>query len=236
MTDGRASTAPCAPGVGRSFAQWHDLIDRGDPRFTHALDACRRWTSRWPRIEASIAVSMWNMQRHHEHLRDRATHADLDASAAAQGGRDAVSSSRVASPSGAARCASSFEPDLRLAPVAHPLLICDGRLDPRRRLHRARRSGPAPTRGSSAARVGFYDRRVASAPTPAVPRGGGATVHPADGRHRAPAGRRRHGPGDRPGARASRSARCPSDVREMSRRLGARSRAHAIALISGVEG
>ena len=85
---------------------------------------------------------------------------------------------------------SSIEPELRLAPVAHPLPVADGRRPPytRRMVAIAGLLVDGATDREIARELGVCERTVSA------------------------------------------------DVRAMSQRLGARSRAHAIALISGVEG
>jgi DNA-binding NarL/FixJ family response regulator len=129
--------------------------------------------------------------------------------------------------------ASSYYRYLRLAPVPHPLMISD-----RRRILVGDATAEAiwtstdPELVSRA--VHFYDELWRAAP-PAVPDG-----------EQPPFTRRMvdvalllvDGATDREIARSlGVSERTVSaEVREMSRRLGARSRAHAIALISGVEG
>ena len=227
MATGAESTR--APGW-ELFVEWHALIDAGDPRFT-LLSTVQEVAAPMVRFEAMTHSSVWNMQRHHtvESLRDPL---GLDASGRRKGlERRLILPRRVARQ----RCplASSHYDYLRLAPVAHPLLIGD-----RRRILVGDSTGEAVWTSSDAGvvaqAVDFYERLWASA-EPAVPVGedppltrrmvdigvllvGGAT--------------------DREIARSlGVSERTVSaDVRDLSARLGARSRAHAIAVISGVEG
>lgn len=218
-----------APGW-ELFAQWHALIDAGDPRFT-LLSTVQDVAASLVRLESMNTMSMWNMQRHHtiDGIRDPL---GLDAKSRRKGLElRFILPRRVAQQ----RCplASSHYDYLRLAPVAHPLMIGD-----RRRVVVGDSTGEAVWMSSDAevvARaVDLYERLWASA-EPSVPVGedppftrrmvdigvllvGGAT--------------------DREIARSlGVSERTVSaDVRKLSARLGARSRAHAIALISGVEG
>ena len=107
---------PTAPGWG-VFAQWHELIDRGDPRFT-LVATVEEVAEPLARIEATIRVSMWNMQRHHT-VRLHRDNARLDVSLRRKKvDMRYVLPRRVAE--GRFPLASSSDPDLRLAPVAHP--------------------------------------------------------------------------------------------------------------------
>lgn len=218
-----------APGWGL-FAQWHVLIDRGDPRFTFVStveDVAQPLALR----EASIRVSMWNMQRHHtiHSLRSSTAH---DASLRRRGVEQRmILPTRVVqrrSP-----LASSFEPGLRLAPVAHPLMVCDQRW-----ILVGDSTGDTVWTSSDPEVVGqaatFYDDLWRAA-VPALPEG----QHPPFTRRMVDIALHLvDGATDREIARSlGVSERTVSaDVREMSSRLGARSRAQAIALISGVEG
>ena len=215
-----------APGWGL-LAQWHDLIDARDPRFT-LLAPVSEVDEPLERMESSVRVSMWNAQRHHTiyAMRDSA---EIDEGMRRRGvGLRFVLPRRIAE----RRCplASSFELGLRLAPVAHPLMVLD------RRLVVLGDSTGDSVWTSSAPEVvekatGFYEQ-LWQAAEPAVPEG-----------EEPPFTRRMvdiafllvDGAADREVARALGVSErtVSSDVREMSRRLGARSRAHAIALISG---
>jgi DNA-binding CsgD family transcriptional regulator len=171
------------------------------------------------------------MQRHStvEALRDEA---GLDARARRKGVRMRfVLPRRVAE----RRCplASSYFPYLRIAPVAHPLMISDGT-----RILLGDASGDTIWMSEDpqvvARAVTFYDELWASA-VPAVPEGRSPPFTP---RMVAIGVLVAEGATDGEIARSLGVSErtVSSDVREMSRRLGARSRAHAISLISGVEG
>lgn len=224
-------TAEPTHGAGWGvFAQWHDLIEHGDPRFT-LLSTVTEVARPLAQLESSIAVSMWNMQRHHTTSMLRSA-ASRDASLLRRGvDMRMVLPRRVAerrSP-----LISSFEAGLRLAPVAHPLMICDHRW-----VIVGDSSGdtvwtstdPAVVRQA----VRFYEE-VWTAAVPAVPEG-----------QQPPFTRRMvdialllvDGATDREiaGALGVSERTVSADVREVIRRLGARSRAQAIALISGAEG
>jgi DNA-binding CsgD family transcriptional regulator len=218
-----------APGWGL-FAEWHALIDRCDPRFT-LVATVREMAEPLAQIVAPIRISMWNMQRHHtiHTLRD---YAGLDASLR----RKRVDLRYVLPRRVAERrfpLASSSEPELRLAPVAHPLLIADGR-----RMVVGDSTGETVWTSSDpetvARAVRFYEGVWGTA-EPAVPEG---EDPPYTARMVDIALRLVDGATDREIARSLGISErtVSSDVREMSRRLGARSRARAIALISGVEG
>lgn len=212
------------------FAQWHALIDRGDPRFVR-LAALEDAAESLAAFASSITLSMWNMQRHWtiNQLRDVDGHnADL---------RRRRVEMRMLLPRRVAeqRCplAGSAMPHLRVASVAYPLLIGDGR-----RILVGDPTGDAVWTSSDpgvvSTAVAFYERVWRSAEPP-VPPGGGAPFTP---RMVEVAFHLVDGATDREMARAlGVSERTVSaDVHELSRRLGARSRSHAIALISGVEG
>jgi DNA-binding CsgD family transcriptional regulator len=215
-----------APGWGL-FTQWHDLIDAHDPRFT-LLAPAAEVEGPLRRLGATITVSMWNMQRSHTIEVMRAS-GPID-----EGMRRRGVELRFILPRRIVerRCplASSCEPELRLAPVAHALMVCD-----RRWLVVGSSTGEtvwtSADPGIVASAVRLYEQ-VWRAADPAVPEG-----------EEPPFTRRMvdiafllvDGAADREIARAlDVSERTVSaDIREMSRRLGARSRAHAIALISG---
>ena len=227
MTAGAEPREP--PGWGL-FAQWHDLIDRGDPRFT-MLSTVQEVAEPLARLESTIAVSIWNMQRHHNIYSWRDS-ADFDASL-----RRRKVEMRMILPRRVAErrspLASSFEPGLRVAPVAHPLMICDHRW-----VIVGDSTGDTVWTSADPGVVGravqFYEGVWGEA-VPAVPEG-----------ENPPFTRRMvdialllvDGATDREIARSLGISErtVSSDVREMSRRLGARSRAHAIALVSGVDG
>jgi len=212
------------------FAQWHALIDARDPRFT-LLSTVQDVAGTLVRFEATITQSTWNMQRHHtvDALRDPL---GLDAS-----GRRKGLELRFILPRRVAQqrspLASSYYDYLRLAPVAHPLMIGD-----RRQILVGDSTGETVWTSSDAevvARaVDFYERLWASA-EPAVPVG-----------DEPPFTRRMvdialllvTGATDREIAQALGVSErtVSSDVRELSARLGARSRAQAIAMISGAAG
>ena len=223
------STVSADPPRWGLFAQWHDLIDRGDPRFTYLAKA-HEMAEPLARLEASTRHSMWNMQRHHSVGIQRDNN-DLDANLRRKEIEVRyVLPRRVAE--GRFPLASSIDPDLRLAPVAHPLLIAD-----RRRVVVGDSTGESvwtsvdPEVVSRA--VALFDT-VWRAAEPAVPAG---EEPPFTRRMVDIAFRLVEGATDGEIARALGVSQrtVSSDVREMSRRLGARSRAHAIALISGVD-
>ena len=227
MPSGAAPMEP--PGWGL-FAQWHSLIERHDPRFT-LVAAVREVAEPLARLEASITVSMWNMQRHHTILSSRST-LELDASLA----RKRVDTRFVLPRRVAERrspMASSIEPGLRLAPVAHPLMICDGG-----RMVVGDSTGETVWTSTDAgvvAEARAFFERVWDAAEPAVAPGAPPPYTP---RMVQIAYRLIDGATDREISRslAVSERTVSADVREMSRRLGARSRAHAISLICGVEG
>jgi DNA-binding CsgD family transcriptional regulator len=218
-----------APGW-RLFARWHALIDAEDPRFV-PLGRGYEVADRMADIADSIRVSMWNMQRNHSFrtLREYAGH-DTKL-------RSRQVEIRYILPRRVAErrfpLASSSEPELRLAPVAHPLLIADGRL-----VVVGDSTGETVWTTTDpqmvADAVSFFDT-VWSAAEPAVPEGEEPPYTP---RMVEIAVHLVAGSTDREIARSLGVSErtVSSDVREMSRRLGARSRTHAIALISGVEG
>jgi DNA-binding CsgD family transcriptional regulator len=212
------------------FPEWHALIDAGDPRFM-LLSPVLEVNEQLARIEASLSVSLWNMQRHHSSSIQRGV-AGLDASLQ----RKRVDLRYVLPRRVAERrfpLVSSIVPTLRLAPVAHPLLIADGR-----QMVVGDSTGetvwsctdPETVAGA----VRFFED-VWRAAEPAVAEG---DEPPFTRRMVDIAVRLVEGATDREIARSlGVSERTVSaDVREMSTRLGARSRAQAIALISGGEG
>jgi DNA-binding CsgD family transcriptional regulator len=212
------------------FAQWHALIDAGDPRFT-LISPIEDVAAPLAELAASVSTSVWNMQRHWTigSIRDSLLR---DAHALELGVEmRMILPRRVAE--GRCPLASSYEPELRLAPVAHPLMVVDGR-----RVIVGDSTGDAVWQSTAPdvvdRAVGFYER-VWEQAAPAVPDGAQPPFTP---RMVDIAVLLVDGASDREIARGlGISERTVSaDVREMSRRLGARSRAHAIALISGFEG
>jgi DNA-binding CsgD family transcriptional regulator len=214
------------------FARWHALIDAGDPRFTmpSTFDDMEDFL---PRLESDTHVSLWNMQRQWSvyELRDEQ---GLNDRARRKGVTMRLLLPRRVAESRCPLASSHYDPAaLRLAPVAHPMLISDGR-----RVLVGDSTGEtvwtSTDPGVVASAVGFYERAWAAA-EPARPEGaeprftrrmvdiGVLLVDGATDREIA----RTLGVSDRT---------VSSDVREMSARLGARSRTHAIALISGVYG
>lgn len=212
------------------FAHWHALIDAGDPRFT-VFSTVEDVAAPLAELAASLRVSHWNMQRHFSIASMRKAQPD-DERMRRQGVKTRmILPRRVAE--GRCPLASSYELGLRLAPVPHPLLIADGR-----RVLVGDSSGDAVWTSSApdvvAAAVGLFEQ-VWQTATPAVPEG---EDPPYTGRMVEIALRLVDGATDREIARwLGVSERTVSaDVRQMSVRLGARSRAQAIALISGGEG
>jgi DNA-binding CsgD family transcriptional regulator len=209
------------------FSTWQNLIAARDPRFT-LLAPAPEVEGPLTRLGATITSSMWNMQRHHT-IHAMRTGGPID-----EGMRRRGVELRFILPRRIVerRCplASSYEPELRLAPVAHALMVSD-----RRWLVVGSSTGEtvwiSRDPGIVASAVGLYEQ-VWQAADPAVPEG-----------EDPPFTRRMvdiafllvDGAADREIARAlGVSERTVSaDIREMSRRLGARSRAHAIAVISG---
>lgn len=217
------------PGWGL-FAQWHALIDRGDPRFTF-LAPVRDAAGPVAVMAADRRSTSWNMQRHWtvQNLRDGQ---ELDARDRARGiNARFILPRRVAED----RCplASSRYDYLRLAPVAHPLMISDGR---RILVGDATGEGvyTSTDPGVVARAVDFFERLWQNA-QPAVPEGEQPPFTP---RMLQIAYRLVDGATDRQiaGALGVSERTVSADVRAMSNRLGARSRAHAISLISGVDG
>jgi DNA-binding CsgD family transcriptional regulator len=218
-----------SPGWGL-FAEWHALIDRGDPRFREegSVDDALEVIAR---LATTLRASVWNMQRHSniDSLRDEGGH---EARIRQRGVEFRyVLPRRVAEQRNP--LASSHFDYLRLAPVAHPLLVGDHRV-----IVVGDATGDAIWTSRDpdvVARAVDLFERVWAAAEPAVPLGEEPPFTP---RMVAIGLRLADGATDRHIARElGVSERTVSaDVREMSRRLGARNRAHAIALISGVEG
>lgn len=218
-----------APGW-ELFGQWQALIAAGDPRFV-LFGRHRELERPMAALVDSIRVSAWNMQRNHS-VRSLHEHAGPDAKA-----RSRNVEMRYILPRWVAEhrspLVSSAEPLLRLAPVGNPLLIADGRLflvgDAT-----AESVWQSTDPQLVADAVSFYEALWAAA-EPAVPEGEDPPFTP---RMVQIAVRLVGGSTDREIARAlGVSERTVSaDIKEMSHRLGARSRAHAIALISGVDG
>lgn len=227
MTTG--TEPPKAMGWGL-FAQWHALIDAGDPRFT-LFSTVEDVAAPLAELAASLRVSHWNMQRHMTIASIRKAQPDDERM------RRRGVQSRMILPRRVAdgRCPlfSSYEPELRLAPVPHPLLVADGRL-----VVVGDSTGDAVWTSSApdvvAGAVGLFEQ-VWQTAARAVPEGEDPPYTP---RMLEIALLLVDGATDREIARAlGVSERTVSgDVRVMSSRLGARSRAHAIALISGVQG
>lgn len=212
------------------IAEWHDLIQRADPRFT-LLSTLFEMAEPMTRLERSITVSMWNMQRH-ENIRSMRGAAAFDASLRRRGVElRFILPRRVVD----RRCplVSSHDPGLRVAPVAQPLLIADGRL-----MLIGDSTGETVWTSTDPEVVGraiaLYERVWATA-VPAVPDG---EEPPFTRRMVDIAFHLVDGASDREIARALGISErtVSSDVREMSVRLGARSRAQAIARISGGDG
>jgi DNA-binding CsgD family transcriptional regulator len=212
------------------FAEWHDLIEQRDPRFTW-LSTVEEVQEPLSQLAASLTVSHWNMQRHWSIASIRS--AVLDDERLRR--RGVVSRMIIPRRVAEGRCplASSYEPELRLAPVAHPMVVADGRL-----VVVGDSTGDAVWISSAPDVVGgavaFFESVWRSA-EPAVAEGAQPPYTP---RMIRVAILLVDGATDREIARALNvSERTVSaEVREMSRRLGARSRAQAIALISGADG
>jgi len=218
-----------APGWGL-LSHWHDLIGRGDPRFG-MLARVEEVGTVLDRMEASIQRRMWNLQRHWTiaALRDA-----VDADARFRGrGVDVrlVLPRRVAE----RRCplASSYDPTIRLAPVAHALMVWDDR-----QVIVGDATGEtvwtSTDPGVVDSAVRFYEG-VWSAAEPAVPEG---SEPPFTRRMVDIAIKLVDGATDREIARSlGVSERTVSaELRELSRRLGAQSRAHVVALVAGGDG
>lgn len=212
------------------FAEWRALIEQRDPRFTW-LSTVEEVAEPLSQVAASITVSHWNMQRHWSIASIRSAVPDDERLRR----RGVVSRMVIPRRVADGRCplASSYEPELRLAPVAHPMVVADGRL-----VVVGDSTGDAVWTSSAPDVVGgavaFFESVWRTA-EPAVPAGAQPPYTP---RMIRVAILLVDGATDREIARSlGVSERTVSaEVREMSRRLGARSRAHAIALISGSEG
>ncbi len=157
---------PVQPPGWQLIAQWQTLIDAGDPRFTMlatVLDVAEPMA----RLESTIKVSMWNVQRH------QTIYSMRDAAPVDAGMRRRRVDLRYILPRRVAerRCplASSYDLGLRLAPVAHPLMVCDARW-----ILVGDSTGETVWTSSDPgvvqAAVGFYDRLWRAA-EPAVPEG-----------------------------------------------------------------
>ncbi|HYN65889.1 MAG TPA: LuxR C-terminal-related transcriptional regulator [Ornithinibacter sp.] len=223
--------AESAQPVDRSlFTDLHALIAAGDRRF-QLLSTVHDAAEPLAQLEAMTHTSMWNMQRHAslsglsdgEGLTERSRRRGVELRY--------ILPRRVAEQ----RCplASSHWPHLRLAPVPHPLMVVDGT-----RVLVGDSTGETlwttsdPSLVARAAR--YYDRVWQAAP-PAVPEGEEPPFTP---RMVQVGIRLVDGSTDREIARALGVSErtVSSDVREMSQRLGERSRTHAIALIAGING
>ena len=212
------------------FSRFQALIERRDPRFGFVSTVLEAEQALVP-FESLTTSSMWNMQRHWS-IHDLEDVFGMNARARRRGVEHRfVLPRRVAEQ----RCplVSSACDYLRLAPVAQPLMVAD-----RRRILVGDATGETVWTSSDpgvvAEAVELYERVWRSA-APAVPAG---QEPPYTTRMVEIATRLVNGATDREIARAlGVSERTVSaDVREMSRRLGARSRTHAIALISGLDG
>lgn len=107
------------------FAELHDLIDRGDARF-RLLAPLDGLDVALARVVSAVRTSMWNMQRHASISSLRGLD-PLNGSSA----RTGVELRYVLPPHVAQRrcpLVSSRYPYLRLAHVAYPLIVADGRL------------------------------------------------------------------------------------------------------------
>lgn len=212
------------------FSTMHALIEQRDSRF-ELLGPVEQSDAVLSRFEASTSACMWNMQRHWSVNELRDTNG-LDARARSRGVKlRFILPARVVHE----RCplAPSHYDYLRLGPVAHPLMIGD-----RRRILVGDHTGEGIW-GSHDPRIvanaaDFFERLWQSS-RPAVPDGEQPPFTP---RMIQVAFRLVDGATDREIARAlGVSERTVStDIREMSHRLGARSRAEAIARISGSAG
>jgi DNA-binding CsgD family transcriptional regulator len=219
-----------APNGGSFFPHLHALIERGDPRFEFVApvgDAIEALTV----FAATASSSMWNMQRHST-IHNLVEGADLD-----QRDRRHGLDLRFILPRRVAEVrnpmVSSYYDYLRLAPVAHPMMMRDRA---RVLLGDSTGEGIWISRDPEvvAAAVRFFEG-LWHAAEPAVPPGQDPPFTP---RMVQIAIRLVNGATDREIARdlGVSERTVSSDVREMSKRLGARSRAHAIALVSGVYG
>jgi DNA-binding CsgD family transcriptional regulator len=212
------------------FAQWHAAIDAGDPRFEwlapveDAMDALRVFG-------ASVGASMWNMQRHST-IDDLVEAADLD-----ERDRRSGVELRYILPRRVAKVrnplVSSHYDYLRLAPVAQPMMVRD-----RARILLGDATGEGmwtcSDPGVVSAAVRFYED-LWDAAEPAVPPG---QDPPFTRRMVRIAFLLVEGATDRQiaGDLHVSERTVSAEIREICRRLGARSRSHAIALVSGAEG
>lgn len=226
-----ATSAQSKPAPGwELFGQWQALIDAGDPRFV-LFGRNRELEQPLAALVDSTRVSVWNMQRNHS-VRALREHAERDATLRRRNVEIRYILPRRVAES-RSPLVSSSEPGLRLAPVGNPLLIADGRLflvgD-----SAAESVWKSTDPEMVADAVNLYET-VWAAAEPAVPEGQDPPLTP---RMVQIAVSLVGGSTDRQIARAlDVSERTVSaDIKEMSNRLGARSRAHAIALISGVDG
>ena len=221
-----------APGW-ELFAQWHALIDRGDPRFTLVSTV---------EDVAAAAGPSWR-PRSGQHVEHAAAPDDRAIRTARRPARrepapQGVSSMRMILPRRVAERRSPLGQQLRAGPApgtgrppADDLRRAPG---PRGRLHGRDGVDQRRTRRSSARAVGLLRPAVASRPSRPCRRGrsrrspGGWSTSAACSSTARPTARS-------PGPWGSPSAPCRPTCARCRAGSGARSRAHAIALISGVE-
>ena len=190
-----ATGAEPTPAAGRElFAEWHALIDRSDPRFT-MVSTYRDAEATLVSFESRTHISLWNMQRGSS-VQEQRDEQGLDERSRRNGVTMRLLLPRRVAESRCPLASSHYDPAvLRLAPVAHPLLISDGR-----RILVGDSAGEtiwmSEDTGVVARAVAFYERLWASA-VPAVPEGRSAALHPTDGGHRDPPRRGRERPRDR---------------------------------------
>ncbi len=222
---------PVRPPGWRLFAEWHALIEHGDPRFTFLAHGDRDGRAGGSAGSPLSGHSMWNMLRHYSIYAMRDSVEAMKGCGA--GGSRFASSSRGASLEHRSPLASSHEPELRLAPVAHPMMVLDARL-----VLVGDSTGETVWTSTDAGvverAVGFYEW-LWNAAEPAVPEGEEPPFTPSHGQI---AFLLVDGATDREIARSlGVSERTVSaDIREMALRLGVRSRAQVIARISGHRG
>ncbi len=165
------------------------------------------------RLESSVRVSMWNMQRHHSIFMMR------DATRRRRGVRRRRVEVRFILPQPGRRASLPARQQPRAGPPTRP-----GRApadDPRRCVssswatRRVRRCGPATTPVSSRAPSGFYEG-LWQAAVPAVPDGEQPPFTPSHGPGRLSAHRRRERPRDRPLPRSLRAHRVSGHPRDVS--------------------
>ena len=221
---------PVRPPGWRLFAEWHALIEHGDPRFTF-LAAVTEMDVQVARLVPAVTHSAWKMLRHYS------VYAMRDSVEADERLRRRGVEIRFILPRRIVEhrspLASSHEPELRLAPVAHPMMVLDARL-----VLVGDLTGETVWTSTDA---GVVERAVSlyewlwNAAEPAVPDGEQPPFTP---RMVQIAFRLVDGATDREIARSlGVSERTVSaDIREMAIRLGVRSRAHVIARISGHRG